>query len=178
MNIKTLITTVTLTIVAALHAPAQTTNTPTVERVGIYDSRAIAVAYAGSALHNAELRQKQAEMTKAKQTDDAPTIARLKTEGKARQVTAHKQAFSTAPVDDILAHITNALPEIQKQANVTALISKWDETALKQHPRAERVDITLPLIDAFNPTATQRKSALEIQKHKPITLKQAEQIDD
>jgi hypothetical protein len=178
MNAKTLISTALLTISAALAASAQTTNATPAERIGIYDSRAITVAFVGSSLHNTELRQLEAEMTKAKQTGDTATVARLKAEGKARQVTAHKQAFSTAPVDDILTHITNALPEIQKQANVTTLISKWDEAALNKHPGAERVDITLPLVDAFNPSATQRKSALEIQKHKPITLKQAEQIDD
>jgi hypothetical protein len=105
-------------------------------------------------------------------------VARLEAEGKAQQEMAHKQAFSTAPVDDILAHITNSLPEIRKTAGVTAIVSKWDQTQLKRHPGAVTVDVTMKLVDAFQPKERQRKSAIEIQKHKPIPLEQAAHIND
>jgi hypothetical protein len=88
------------------------------------------------------------------------------------------QAFSTAPVDDILAHITSALPEIQRTARVTAIVSKWDEAALRKHPGAERVDVTMLLVDAFQPNERQRKSAIQIQKQKPISLERATHIKD
>lgn len=38
------------------------------------------------------------------------------------------------------------------------------------------MDVTLKLVDAFLPNERQRKSAIEIQKHKPISLEQAEKI--
>lgn len=46
------------------------------------------------------------------------------------------------------------------------------------HKAAKAVDVTPALIDAFHPTERQRRSALEIQKHEPIPLGQAQMIDD
>lgn len=159
--------------------PASFAQSPkATERIGIYDSRSIAVAFAGSAAQERELRELKAAHQKARTAGDRKEMARLESEGKAMQQKAHQQAFSTAPVDDLLAHITNALPDIQKAARVTALISKWDETELKKHPGAETVDVTVPLIDAFHPSERQRKHALDIQKQKPISLKQAGRIKD
>jgi hypothetical protein len=169
-----------LLLFCALAAPSQAqSNPPTVKRrIGIYDSRAVAVAFAGSAAQEKEMKELREAHQKAKAAGDSKTVARLEAEGKARQAKAHQQAFSTAPVADLLAHITNALPDIQKAAGVTALISKWDEAELKKHAGAETVDVTMPLVDAFHPTERQRKSALEIQKHKPVSLKQAGRIKD
>ena len=157
---------------------AQGEDSKSKERIGIYDSRAIAVAFAGSPMHEKQLRHLLAEHKKAKEVGDLETVAKLEAEGKARQQKAHQQAFSTAPVDEILVHITNALPDIQRTAGVTALVSKWDETGLKKHPGAETVDVTMRLVGAFQPNERQRKRAIEIQKHKPISLKQAERIRD
>jgi hypothetical protein len=157
---------------------AQDQAPKTQERIGVYDSRAVAVAFAGSAAHEKELQRLMTEHKKAKDAGDLDKAAKLEAEGKARQVKAHKQAFSTAPVDDILAHITNAIPEIQRTAGVIAIVSKWDETVLKKYSRAEKVDVTMGLVDAFKPNERQRKSAIEIQKHKPISLYQAERIKD
>jgi hypothetical protein len=40
------------------------------------------------------------------------------------------------------------------------------------------VDITMTLVDAFHPTEGQLKAAIEIQKKTPISLKEAENIND
>jgi len=147
-------------------------------QIGVYDSRSIAVAFSGSPVHEKQLQQLMAEHKKAKEAGEVDKVAKLEAEGKARQEKAHMQAFSTAPVDDLLLYITNALPEIQKDAGVTMIISKWDKAGLQQHAGAETVDVTMKLVDAFQPTERQRKSAIEIQKHKPIPLEQAKNIKD
>jgi hypothetical protein len=149
---------------------AQDNAAKTRERIGVYDSRSIAIAFARSPAHEKELQQLMTEHRKAKEAGDLDKVANLEAEGKAWQEKAHKQAFSTEPVDDLLLHITNALPEIQKAAGVTVLISKWDEAALKKHARADKVDVTLQLVDAFQPNERQRKHAIEIQARKPISL--------
>src|SRR5215469_3346113 len=95
--------------------------------------------------------------------------------GKGQLVKAKKQGFSTAPVDELLLHITNALAEIQKTAGVTSFISKWDEAGLKKHAGAERVDVTMKLVDAFQPNERQRKFAIEVQNRKPLSLEQAKE---
>src|SRR5262245_7213221 len=102
------------------------------ERIGVYDSRCIAVAFAGSPMHERQLRELRAQHNQAKEAGDLDKVARLEAEGKARQHKAHQQAFSTAPVDDLLLHVTNKVTEIQKSAGLVAIISKWDEAGLKK----------------------------------------------
>jgi hypothetical protein len=147
-------------------------------RVGTYDSRSVAVAFAGSAPFNQWMSGLTAEHERAKAAGDQTRVAELEAEGQARQRSLHQQGFSTAPVDDILARIKDKLPAIRAKAGVEALVSEWDAAGLAKHRDAERVDVTMALIDAFNPSERQRKSAIEIRKHKPIPLKQAADIDD
>lgn len=148
------------------------------DRIGVYDSRAIAVAFAGSEAFNKWMSGLKAEHQKAKATGNQKRVAELEAEGAERQKLMHKQGFSTAPVENILEQIKDRLPAIKQKAGVGLLVSKWDKDALAKHPSAESVDVTMELIDAFNPNERQRKSAIEIQKHKPIPLNQAEHIKD
>ena len=137
------------------------------ERIGVYDSRAIAVAYAGSAQQVKKMKALTTLMKKARDAGDTNQITRLEVEGRAWQASLHEQGFGTAPVEDLLLEIAGDFPAIQKAAGVTRFISKWDKPELERHPRAERIDITMFLVDAFHPAATQRQRALEIQKTKP-----------
>lgn len=147
-------------------------------RVGTYDSRSVAVAFAGSEAFNKWMGDLKAEKDKAKTARDQKRIAEFEAEATARQKLMHKQGFSTAPVDNILDQIKDRLPAIKEKAGVTALVSKWDKAGLAKCKDAELVDITMALVDAFNPNDRQRKSAIEIQKHDPIPLEQAENIKD
>lgn len=151
-------------------------------RIGVYDSRAVAVAFVGSEAYKAsrgkELAKMREEHDKAKAEGNQKRVAELEAQGKAQQVLLHKQGFSTAPVDDILKHIADKMPEIARSAGVGPIVSKWDEAALAKHKSAEQVDVTMALVDAFRPNERQRKSAVEIQKHKPISLQQAENLKD
>jgi len=154
------------------------TRARTRERIGVYDSRAIAVAFAGSEVFNKWMSALREEHEKAKAAGDQKRVAELEAEVAERQKSMHKQGFSTAPVDNILEQIKDRLPAIRQGAGVGVLVSKWDKDTLAKHSSAERVDVTMELIDAFNPNERQRKSAIEIQKHKPIPLNQAESIRD
>lgn len=167
-----------LTLVLPRASLAQEKSPKARERIGVYDSRAVAVAFAGSAIQAEQLKDLRAAHQKAKDAGDSREVARLEARGKAWQQKAYQQGFSTAPVDDLLAHITNALPAIQKAAAATALVSKWDEAGLRKHAGAETVDVTMALVEAFHPNERQQKHAIEIQKRKPISLKQASRIKD
>jgi hypothetical protein len=151
-------------------------------RIGVYDSRAIAVAFVGSPVYKAtngkKLTEMMAEHEKAKAEGNQKRIAELEAWGKAQQALLHKQGFSTAPVDNILQQVDDRLPAIKQKADVTVLVSKWDKETLAKHPSAELIDVTMDLVDAFNPNERQRKSAVEIQKHQPISLEEADKIDD
>ena len=141
-------------------------------RVGIFDSRAVAIAYAHSELN--EVKSKMAEMEKAKAAGDTKKIKELDKWGKAQQAKLHRQGFSTAPVDDILEHIKDKLPQIAKDANVIALVSKWDKKTLKRYKSAELIDVTDLIVAPFNPKEKQLKVIEQIKKIKPIPLWQLE----
>ena len=171
-----------LCVVSALaQAPAETQPDAGV-RVGVYDSRAIAIAFVGSPAYKATRGKKATEMRAAYDTakaeGDKNRVAELEAWGNSQQALLHKQAFSTAPVDDMLEHIKDQLPGIAKASGVGPIVSKWDKETLAEYKTAELADITMALVDAFQPTERQRKSATDVQKRAPIPLKEAAAIDD
>jgi len=177
---STLTAIVALIAMMGLHQSsfAQETGSTNKARVGIYDSRAIAVAFAGSASFKDWLGDLRAKHEKAKASGDQKQAAELEAEGASRQKLMHMQGFSTAPVTNLLELIKDKLPAINEKAGVSVLVSKWDKAGLARYKDADHVDVTMALVDAFSPSERQRKTAIDIQKHEPIPLEQAEQIKD
>lgn len=151
-------------------------------RIGIYDSRAVAVAFVGSEVYKATDGRKLADMLtefkKAEAEGNGARLEELKAWGAAQQKLLHNQVFSTAPVDNILAHVKDAVLKIEQDAGVTAIVSKWDTTALAQYKHAQQVDLTMLLVDAVKPNATQKKSAIEIQNSAPLSLEEMQHHKD
>jgi hypothetical protein len=152
-------------------SPGQQAQETNRERIGIYDSRSIAVAYVGSIFQEEKMQDLTNRFRKAKEAGDTKEVSRLKAEGRAWQAQLHRQGFGTAPVDDLLAHIAGDLPKIQQAAGVTSLVSKWDQSGLARHPKADRIDVTMQLVDAFRPNEKQRQAAVEIQAKRPVKVK-------
>jgi hypothetical protein len=168
MTIRKLVLGIMLVATAAGLAQAEP------ERIGVYDSRAVAVAYAGSDIFIAIVQEGRAKFEAAKTAGDEELAAALNEEGRALQQLMHKQGFSTAPIDDILEHIKDNIPGIMEKHAVGALVSKWDEATLAKFAGAERVDVTMDLVDAFNPNERQRGYAVDIQEKEPIPLEELE----
>ena len=145
-------------------------------RVGTYDSRAIAVAFVGSEAFSKWMANLKTESDKAKAEGNQKLVAELEAEAQAQQKRLHKQAFSTAPVDNILEHIKDKMSEIAKAAGVGPIVSKWDKDALAKYKSAELVDVTMALVEALHPNERQLKIAKEIQKNSPIPIEEAEKI--
>jgi hypothetical protein len=157
-----------IAIASAAHAQDKAIH----ERIGVYDSRAVTVAYAGSAQQMKKMKALTTLMKKARDAGDTNQIARLEVEGRAWQANLHQRGFGTAPVEDLLLEIAGDFPAIEKAAGVTRFISKWDKAELDRHPRSERIDITKRLVDAIQPNETQRRRAIEIQKMKPQKIRE------
>lgn len=149
---------------------------PTV-RVGVYDSRAVAYAHFWTDAQQEKRKTMIAEVTTAKQQGDQKKLDELKASLQEGQRQIHRRVFSTAPIDDVLAEIKDRLPAIEKQAGVSALVSKWDEKGLKPYAKAEQVDVTDLLVNEFKPTEAHRKVIESIRKAKPISLEQADHCD-
>ena len=139
-------------------------------RLGVYDSRAVAVAYVHSNWLEREMKAKMAEMKKAKTEGDTKKIEKLEEWGKAHQAKIHRQGFSTAPVDDILEHIKDSLPGIIADANVVELVSKWDKKTLNSYRQAKLVDVTDKITALFKPNKKGLDAIEQMKEEKPIPL--------
>jgi hypothetical protein len=139
-------------------------------RVGTFDSRAVAIAYARSETFNRNIKELKAEHGKAKAAGDEKRVKELEAKGKSQQELLHKQGFSTWPVDNILDQIKGEIPEIAKQADVDVIVSKWD--IVYQRSGVEFIDVTDLMVKQFNPDEETLKVLNELQKHAPVPLEE------
>jgi hypothetical protein len=135
-------------------------------RVGVYNSRAVAMSYYRSEQFNAQLSALFAKLEKAKEDGDKKTVEELESLGPALQELLHKQGFGDWPVSNIVKLISDKLPEIAKQADVGVIINKWAITF--QEPAVELVDVTHLLVNLFNPSEETMKIVTEIMKTNPV----------
>jgi len=165
-----------LLLIGLATASAQDKTNSTVS-IGVYDSRAVAYAHFSSPAHQNALQERIAAAKAAKQSGDEAKFKEYSTALQAEQAQIHRQVFSTAPADDAMAAIKERLPEIQKQAGVVALVSKWDEAALSKYKTATRVDVTDQLVREFiQPTEKQSKTIEGIEKSEPLPLEKCNEL--
>ena len=136
-------------------------------RVGVYDSRAVAVAYAHSKMNDDVMKAKMAEREQAKADGDQAKLEELEAWGKAQQARRHLQGFGTAPVTDILVYMKDKLPEIAAKAGVDVIVSKWQIDY--QHPDIDVVDVTLEIIQPFEPKEQALKWIEQLKAHPPLS---------
>ncbi len=138
------------------------------ERVGVYDSRAVAIAYVRSEHFDKIMKAKMAEMEEAKMTGDTQKVEELEAWGTAQQAKVHRQGFGSAPVDDILEQIKDRLDEITEEADVIALVSKWDKKTLKKYKCAKLIDVTDMIAALFCPDEKTLKTIEQMKEKRPI----------
>ncbi|MGO9260342.1 MAG: hypothetical protein ACLQU1_29150 [Bryobacteraceae bacterium] len=151
-------------LIPALAMQAQTPRPSC--RIGVFDSRAVAIAWARSDEGMQMFNQIRAEYEKAKAANDEKRMKELEQEGEWQQVRLHQQGFSTGPVDEILAKVKDKLPEIARQERLTALVSKWELPYSEQG--VELVDVTLPLVNLFHPSEQVLKWVEEMKNQRPV----------
>lgn len=155
---------------------ADTTNAAA-ERLGVYDSRAVAYAWFVSDAQQAKLKEQMTAARAAKQAGDDAKLKEYSAALQALQDQMHREVFSTAPAAEALAVIEGRIPELEQAAGVTGLVSKWDKSSLGRHPGVEEVDVTDRLVRAFlNPTDKQLKTIESIKKSDPVPLEQCNEL--
>ncbi len=137
-------------------------------RIGTYDSRAIAAAYAASKFN--PVREKMKEMQAAKAAGDQAKIKELEEWGQSRQRQLHRQGFGRVPVDDLLAHVKDKLPEAARQAGVAAVAMSCDWTG----PDVEAVDITDALVALYEPSNRTLEMVKKLKGVAPMPLDEIE----
>jgi hypothetical protein len=141
------------------------------DKIGVYDSRAVAYAHfwspAASEARNAAVAAARA----AKAAGDTAAFEAGSKAMEALQKRMHEQVFSSAPATEAMAAIAPRLPALQRELGVARFVSKWDTKALKKVPEASRVDVTDSLVRAFiTPTEKQQKVLDSMKTKEPISL--------
>ena len=137
-------------------------------KVGIYDSRAVAMAYFRSEEFSSVMKGLHTELKEAKEQGNESKVSELNAKGPALQAKAHQQGFGNAPIDDIIERIEKELRQIAKQAGVDLILSKWNLDF--QVPGAKCIDVTDLMVKPFSPTKETLKVIKDVQKQDPVPL--------
>lgn len=159
-------------------AGATDESNATMQRIGVYDSRVVAYAHFCTAEHQQWLKEKINAAKAAKAVGDQAKFEKLSKEMADEQRRIHREGFSTAPADLAMATLKTRLPEIQRQASVSLVVSKWDKETLAVFKSAQQVDVTDLLVAEFKPDTKQLKTIEEIKKQKPVPLDKIDKMHD
>lgn len=154
---------------------AQSAATSTLQ-IGTYDSRALAYAWFVSGAEQDKIRDMVRKARGAQATGDTNRFEQLRSSLRAMQDEIHREVFSTAPPVEALAQLKDRLPGIQKEADVSALVSKWDDNTLKQHEGAKQVDLTDRLLQEFKLTEKELKTVSAIERSNPLPLDKCNEL--
>jgi len=141
-------------------------------RLGTYDNRAIAVAYAQSKYN--PVAEKMKEHGRAKAAGDEKRVKELEQWGESHQRALHRQGFGRVPVDDLLAHVRERLPDVARQMQVDAITWQCDYKA----SGVEVVDVTDALAALFDPSEQTLKTLAELRNVPAIDLGELEKHQD
>lgn len=141
-------------------------------RIGTYDSRAIAIAYAPSE-HN-PVAEKMKAHASAKAQGDQRQVAELEAWGAAHQRQLHRQGFGRVPVDDLLAPVAHRLPEVAKAAGVDAIVFSCEHHSSE----VELVDVTLALVALYEPSERTLEHVRSSLKTTPLSLAEIDELKD
>ncbi len=128
-------------------------------RIGVYDSRALAVAFAGSKAFEDELKPLMASYRSAESAGNKDEMAKADAKIKDIQARLHKQAFQGSAVDEIVATIPDALRSITEREHLQAIVAKSDKATLERYSNAAQVDVSMELIEALHPNTRQLEIA-------------------
>ncbi len=145
-------------------------------RVGVYDSRAIPMAYTHSEYGKDFMPKLSREKREAELKGDIKKAQELGEELHQQGLKKHKQVFSTAPVQDLLKVIEKKIPEVAKQTGVDLIVSKWQVDYLASD--AEVVDVTLEMAQAFEPYPSAIEAIKRLIKKEPLTEEEVERGTD
>jgi len=136
------------------------------QRIGVYDSRSIAIAYANSPSFSKVHGVLGERLKAAKEKGDAKEVAAVEREGMLRQVMMHEQGFGTGSVMQMIATVKDSIAALAIRENVSLVVSKWEVAYSGEG--VELVDLTDKITDFFHPSERAKGWLKDVQKQAPI----------
>lgn len=169
------LTGVTLSGAGTAAAQSNEASTPQI-RVGTFDSRAVAFAYARSDRFKKWLNELTTAADKAEAAGDTTRVKELGEKAQAEHALRSKQVFSTFPAYDVLAKIEGDIPKIASEAGVDVIVSKWD--VVYQRQGIEFVDVTELMVQLFRLDEDAQKNLRQLIQQAPIPLSEFGEHDE
>ena len=118
-------------------------------KIGIFDSRAVAYAYANSDMYKVEHQKTSKENTAMLESKDTAKWHEAMFNVCSENLLLHQRVFATGSAASILRKVETHLPALAKNAGVDIIVSKWELTWLD--PNATLVDLTDSIAQLFIP---------------------------
>jgi hypothetical protein len=135
-------------------------------RIGAFDSRAIAMAHFGKLIRDGLLEELYAGHRNATASGDDERATELATKGQLIQKRLHRQMFGAAKAEDALAEIKPSLPKLADSLGVSVIVSVHDIAF--QSPSVEVVDVTMEMVELFDPDQETLDKIHAVMEHPPI----------
>lgn len=139
-------------------------------RVGVYDSRALAIAWVRAEPFRQYMAERRAAHEKAEEAGDADSVQAIETEMQDMQAKLHRQGFGTEPVPEVLAHLKDHLPDIAAAAGVDLIVCRFD--LAYQADDLPLVNVTEEMVRPLKPDEKAWKSIREIQEQDPVPVEE------
>ena len=140
-------------------------------RIGVFDSRCVALAYYRTPEFQNEMKQMRTDLAAARAAGNTNKVSELEYAGPAMQNLLHYQVFSNASIPNVIEKISPALAKIAADARVSVLVSRWD-VAFKD-AGVDYVDVTDALVKAINSDPQIQQMASAAKSQTPMPLVQA-----
>jgi len=137
-------------------------------RIGAYDSRAVAIAFANSKEGTAFVADLHAKMMKAMETKDDTLIQQVKTTAQAYQLLNHLRGFSVGSVADILQKHRADVEAIAEETGVFIIVSKYE--LIHTDPDVDVVDVTMHLVNIWEPSDRVLGWISELPQQEPLSM--------
>ena len=137
-------------------------------RIGIFDSRCIALAYGRSAEFTLLRDSIEPLYSKAKADSNKEKIDEIDQYKPTMQVLLHQQVFSNGSIINIVEKIKEKISAIAKENKLNMILSKWEITFTDGS--VELVDITDQLTSLYNPDAATKKIIENIKAMEPVPI--------
>ncbi|MFH1051538.1 MAG: hypothetical protein V1779_11500 [bacterium] len=135
-------------------------------KIGIFDSRGVAIAYYQSQYHQEDLKKLMLEYNEAKDAGDTIKAAKLSDRVAILQMIAHDKGFGKGTVNNILDKFTKELDELAKKENLSCIVSKWEIYSADNDIKF--VDVTEKVVAIINPNEKVKIFLEQLKNNPPI----------
>lgn len=161
-----LVTLVTLSATLLAVGRAEQPGSKPAVRIGTYDTRAVAVAYAASSHMKETLAGLMKARDAARAAGNTAEVKAIEAKGEALQRKLHRQGISNMPVDDLLEPVSDRLASVAKEAGVVAIVPRVNCASAE----VEVVDVTDRIVALYEPTQRTLKMVASVRETQPMDL--------